>query len=216
MQGRGCCWSGADNICLTPTGHKCQCSHVSMSWDFFPFSLIKLLLEIQFLGEVKGFAGVGVSWAQEGAQRACGYVKVGVCAQAVQGSMSLVGWEHGCVGMCTWKLAWGVKQWLLLVMTFLGACVWGHWNVTKTVDLWTCRVALQGGCVRLGLWVCVCVWCVGGCYCSGWGWGGVFTFPREVLSQTWALLLHFFSQKMDAWFYFRDDAWFPGCSHVLT
>ena len=32
-----------------------------MSWDFFPFSLIKLLLEIQFLGEVKGFAGVGVS-----------------------------------------------------------------------------------------------------------------------------------------------------------
>ena len=32
-----------------------------MGWDFFPFfSLIKLLLEIQFLGEAKGFAGVDV------------------------------------------------------------------------------------------------------------------------------------------------------------
>ena len=45
-------------------------------------------------------------------------------------------------------------------MTLLGACVWGHGNVTKIVDLWTCRVALQGVYVHLGLWVCVCV-CTG-------------------------------------------------------
>ena len=41
-------------------------------------------------------------------------------------------------------------------MTFLGACVWGHGNVTKTVDLRTCRGS-------------VCAWDCGGVFaCDVW------------------------------------------------
>lgn len=60
---RGCGRSGADNICLTPTGHKRQCRDVLMHWDGFWLLWVIRLSEVQLLGE--GKAGLQRSVCRE-------------------------------------------------------------------------------------------------------------------------------------------------------
>lgn len=132
----------------------------------------------------------------EGVHRACGCVKVGgvFIEQAGVHVTCMVG-TRVCRNAC--MSVGNLAVTVLLVMTLLGACVWA---MGMSPRQWTCG--------PVG-WPCrgsMCPWDYGCVFvCDMWevatfrlGVRRVFTFPREVLSQTWALPLHSFSQKMNA------------------